>query len=181
MPAIPNMDRGRTRYLYQHLGGKDNSVGCKCLQGSDHERVHGLDEQQCHGSGMHKKNRGPVSSDVLSSTRDFNLSRAICDLSQHIVHSRGEHSCWLRQSSGPVSSSWVVASSLSVQHHPQGVWASFHHVYHKSKYVTALICVSCSRSHGLEGGCFQHSWDDFIVYALPSFTLRRVLWRVLIS
>ena len=97
----------------------------------------------------------------------------------------GKRNMLANQSSGSGSSSQVVASSLGVQHHLQGVRSSSHRPLHpQDEYKTVLVCVCHSRSHGVEGGCFptQLRQPKCSFHAFSSFALlRQVLSRVTLT
>ena len=99
-----------------HLGDEGSSVSLDHLQGSDHGRLHGLDEWQCHGGGLFKKTgRHCFLSYVQSDAGDTHMGRAVHDLPHSKVHSGGEEpSHQPAQSSGLGASNQVVFSSSCV-------------------------------------------------------------------
>ena len=76
-----DMDRGRTRSQYQHLGDESSSTGFECRLGPDHGSPC---LYKCYSGGI------PIHKEM--GTGDSHLGRAV--LSQHIVQPGEEHSCW---------------------------------------------------------------------------------------
>ena len=49
------VDGGRVQFPHQHLGDKGGAASLGCLKGLDHGGACGLDEGQCHDSGIHQE------------------------------------------------------------------------------------------------------------------------------